>query len=274
MRKLPLLLKILHRFLFIITFSFFFIFFWKMNITNTIDPNVFFRSEFGMYISKLYMFFTVFNMYAFTFMIYDSIKRKLRKVEIVFWIIGSFVLPVVLIYIYFEKFIFKSYIFKKHHIAINEMKRNALIVYFLFWITIGFYMFYWFYFVMDFINQKLNIEKFKKDKIIIGLLLYQIIYVISFAIFYSSIQFDSIGQLSSESFTTFIFLWFFAFGYYVSIAYLIYSISRNILEIEKIYEIRSKISPGISVLLFILYFTTFPYIQNHINKVIDNDKPV
>lgn len=149
------------------------------------------------------------------------------------------------------------------------MKKNILIVYFLIWMTFGLYTFYWFYVVMDFINQKQKSVKFKKDKIIYGLVFYQIIYVFLFTVFYTSVEFDSSGVISSEYFIFFIFLWLIALGFFIATTYLIFILSKNISEIEKMYDIRKKLSPGISVLLFFLYFTSFPYIQNHINKVIE-----
>jgi len=113
MIKLSFILKNLHRFLFLITFTFVVYVFWILNISNSLNTKEFFTTEPGISIFRIYMICVAFYMYTLIFMIYDAIKRKLKHEHIFLWIIGSIFLPFLVNYFYFEKYIYKSHFFNK-----------------------------------------------------------------------------------------------------------------------------------------------------------------
>jgi hypothetical protein len=134
------------------------------------------------------------------------------------------------------------------------MKKNIWLVYIFVWISLGFYIYYWFYNVLEFVNQKYNDVVFKGDKMIIGLLIYQLIYIILYLIFYNSVQSSSSGQLSPEHYLFFIFLWLMSLGFIITIGYLIHKISKSIAELEMMKGNVKSISSGLSVFLFFFHF--------------------
>lgn len=141
-------------------------------------------------------------------------------------------------------------------------KKSPILVYLLTWITFGVYFFYWIFSMMRDLNSLSDQVKFEVKKNVIMIITILVPYLIIFFV---------MPYLYKSPF--FLLLWFFEFA--LAILWFILTV-RNLVRIcnaiaflEDELKIEKKITGGLTILLFFLWFTGTPYIQIHMNKVID-----
>ena len=148
------------------------------------------------------------------------------------------------------------------------MRRSPLLVYLLVWVTLGFYAIWWFFTTMLFLND-CRIRRPYNVRLLgwsVGTVLSS--YLIGFAIvmgysFYTDFDVpDAIVILMGV-------LWVLALVWNFFVFFSVWHISTRIREAQATRNLENPILPAISMLSFVLWFTCFPYMQHHINRLID-----
>ncbi len=150
------------------------------------------------------------------------------------------------------------------------MKRSPLLVYVFLWLSIGFYAVYWFLDSLRFLNGFRPLRIFNIRRLAWIVWLYVALYVVGFAIAMTSAR---IGSDLSDEVKIFLFgsLWLMALFWNGFFVYAVWKVAWRIREVQLHEHIADPISPVVSVLAFLLWFLCFPYMQGHINRIIDSD---
>jgi hypothetical protein len=118
------------------------------------------------------------------------------------------------------------------------------------------------------LNVMLNKKVFNLKKQMIGLLCVFVPYTIIG--YYGLLKSISDKSTNSPKFTTMFFINFcLAIIWFVVIIRNLRQISGSIAMIEMDNKLEKPITKGKTTLFFFLYFTAIPYIQYHMNKIVD-----
>jgi len=131
------------------------------------------------------------------------------------------------------------------------------------WVTFGVYFFYWILELMKEINTLSDEVKFDVKKKLTNVILILVPYLIIFVIMEYTFRTPFFFILFCAEFILAV-LWF------VMIIKYIKQVCNGIALLEQEAQVEKKISGGRAILLFFLYFTAIPYIQSHMNKIIDS----
>lgn len=147
-------------------------------------------------------------------------------------------------------------------------KRSPIAVYLLTFATGSIYFFYWMFCIMRDINVLLDNKTFDVKRKIKNLIVVFTLYLITFIL----ISFGMINENSVLVIITFIIVFSLAITWFVLIVRYLREISVSIASLEINNSIENPILKWQTTALFFLYFMAVPYIQIHMNRVIDNSR--
>lgn len=143
-------------------------------------------------------------------------------------------------------------------------------VYFITLITLGIYSLYWTLDTMGQINYLYGKVYFdiKKRVIFLGVLLMS--YIIGFIglIFYIANNLEEPGSIGVSILISFIIGGILTAVWNITLIVYIIQIARELANLEVQLKIAPKIEVILSGALFILWWSSIPYIQDHLNKII------
>lgn len=152
-------------------------------------------------------------------------------------------------------------------------KQGPLLTYVLILITAGFYMFYWQYITMNYLNEHLDDKRFNSSGRIA-----HIIGVLGVVFLYNEFILNRFAMTADKPLALIIILGglFITLGWFFMIIDNIRDIAKSIYMIEEKMNFDSKISVNKATILFFLYYSTVYYIQKHIiyihmDRVLVND---
>jgi len=146
------------------------------------------------------------------------------------------------------------------------MRRSPLIVFILVWLTIGLYGIYWLFDTVRLLNSRHHKKKYNTRflgwavGIFLGTYLAGILFV--------DIAMRSGTTISPGLQILLMILFLMALLWNLFVIFGVSNISRRIREVEIQDDIEDPINPGISLLAFFFFFTAFPYMQHHINRIV------
>jgi len=145
--------------------------------------------------------------------------------------------------------------------------RSPLAVYLLFWITLGFYGIYWYVRAIGFLNS-VDQEDFQSTrKIRAFLFVFLGIYTGGFVFVF--IQ-GSLGNLDPEqpaAAIIFDVLFFMALSWNVLVPVVLMRLAARLRRIQLRFGIDKPASPWRTLLGYVLWFASFPYLQHHLNRL-------
>lgn len=144
-------------------------------------------------------------------------------------------------------------------------KRSSIVVYFLTFFTGSIYFFFWMFSLMREINILVGKKVFDVRKKVTSLLIVLALYLIFFHVT------GLVIALKSNVLTTTVFTIGFALvvSWFVLIIRNLRQICSEIAIIESSKLNGNPISKNTATILFFIYFTAIPYIQSHMNKIIE-----
>ena len=150
---------------------------------------------------------------------------------------------------------------------------SPALAYVLVWLTAGLYFFYWMYRMMRDVNRLSSSQVFAARRIICVVAVYVLVYV---AVFSQLLTRVARPESAFSHFTIGLFFvgWFMALGWLCGLAYLHAKIGKSISLLQAQQGLPSRASPGLSVLLFLLYFAVVPYLQSQMNSLLSDRKQV
>ena len=143
-------------------------------------------------------------------------------------------------------------------------KQEPLLTYVLIFITAGFYMFYWQYNAMKYLNEYFDDERFNPSR-----RLTNIIGILGVIFLYNEFILNRFIVSSDNVLGSILVIGgiFITFGWFFMIVENIRDIAKAVLVIETKMDIDSKINVNKATILFFIYYSTFYYIQKHINNI-------
>lgn len=146
-------------------------------------------------------------------------------------------------------------------------KRLVTSVYLLTWLTLAIYFFFWMFYIMRDLNVILDKKVFDLKKKLISLLSIFIPYIIIFSIILINVKNNT--TLHPIFMIAFLITFFLAIIWIVNIIGNLRQISESIATVETDNRLEKPITKGKTTLFFFLYFIAIPYIQYHMNRIID-----
>ncbi|MHC1722169.1 MAG: hypothetical protein AB9836_03065 [Aminipila sp.] len=147
-------------------------------------------------------------------------------------------------------------------------KRSPIAAYLLTFATGSIYFFYWMFSNMRDINVLLKNETFDVKRKIKNLIVVFTLYLITFIL----ISFGMIKENNVLIIITFIIAFSLVITWFVLILRYLRELSVSIASLEINNSIENPIIKWKTTVLFFLYFIAVPYIQIHMNRVIDNSR--
>ena len=145
-------------------------------------------------------------------------------------------------------------------------KRNPFVVWLLGWVTVGIYYLVWMFQIMEELNIIGGREVFDRRK-----KLNTVITI--FLPFSLCLALATIGMYAKSVFVfsaLVILGWILAMVWIVFFVRTLLQISRQIAVVEVAQSSPSKISTGVTAILLIFLYLSMPYIQIHMNGIIEN----
>lgn len=155
------------------------------------------------------------------------------------------------------------------------MKKRLLVsVYLLTWFTSAFYFLFWIFYIMRDLNVILGNIVFDLKKKLMSFSSIIIPYTTIFCFLSINIENNTINQ--SIIMIAFLINFILAILWFVVIVRTLRQVSTCIAKVEIDNRLDKPITKGKTTLFFFLYFMAIPYIQYHMNKIIDvyNQKAV
>jgi hypothetical protein len=146
-------------------------------------------------------------------------------------------------------------------------KRSVASVYLLTWITSAIYFFFWMFNIMRNLNVIMGNKVFDLKKKLVSILGILVPYTIIFCVLFINVkENNTIHPIFMIAFLTNFFL---AILWFVLIVINLRQISESIAIVETNNRLEKPITKGKTTLFFFLYFIAIPYIQYHMNRIID-----
>lgn len=140
-------------------------------------------------------------------------------------------------------------------------KLGGIYTWLLFFVTLGLYGFLWFYETMNFINLHRGTEVYRSKKIMVNFALcLAMVFLIEFGFI--------MPNLDKPFFHAFFMLfWFVNLSWILFLSFAFYHLAKNIRKIEESIGVNKVIKPLQAAILFILYFSSIIYVQEHIRRI-------